>query len=231
MKYIASLILLIIITLSNLYSQDTYQIKEAWDFFKSNELQTRGWETEISGDNIQGSPYLNDDFIDGVVYTSSKFQFNNIPLRYNIYNNELEFKTPENKIHAIANPENVERVEFGDFEMVYLDFNDFGKREKGFLRSLVEGDASLYAKSEIILREPTEAGAFKQPEPAKFISKSDSYFIRVGNETAKKIRSKKEIIELLANHQEEIEIFIKNNKTRPRDSASLQELIEYYNSL
>lgn len=232
MKKLFSVLFISILFACNLYSQETYQIKESWDFFRSEQLQTGGWRTVLSENNIQGSPYLNSEFVDGTIYTSAKSQYRNVPLRYNIYNDELEFKTEEDKIQAVATPGIIEKVEFGNCKLVYMDYSSLDNRDKGFLRLLVEGqEASLFVKSEVLFREPTMEAAFKQPEPAKFVSKPDAYYIQIGNEIPQKVKSKKEIIELFEGHEDEIMHFMKKNKIKPRKTESLIALVDYYNSL
>ena len=52
-----------------------------------------------------------DEFITGTIFTTSKTQYVNMSLRYNIYNDQLEFKTPEDKILVMAAPEIIEKIE------------------------------------------------------------------------------------------------------------------------
>ena len=57
-------------------------------------------------------------------------QFNDIPLRFNIYSGNLEFKTPEDQILALAAPEIVEKAVFGDFTMSYIPYTITKKKIK-----------------------------------------------------------------------------------------------------
>lgn len=230
MKKLFSVLFITIIFSGSIFSQDTELMQEAWDFFRSEQLQTGGWRTILTDNNIQGSPYLNNDFINGTIYTSSNEKYANVPLRYNIFNDELEFRTSENKIQAVATPGIIEKVEFGNCKLVYTDYADINNKDKGYLQQIVDGDASLFVKSEVLFREPKEAAAFKEPEPAKFLNKANTYYIQVGDQIPKKVRGKKEIIELFSGHENEIAQFIKKNKIKPRKSESLVELVNYYNS-
>ena len=45
-----------------------------------------------SSPDIMGSPYLVDDFQKGDIYYDGKFKFSQVLLRYNLYNDEMEFK-------------------------------------------------------------------------------------------------------------------------------------------
>ena len=42
--------------------------------------------------DLVGSPYLNNDFEKGNIYLEGKYKFNDVLLRYNIYNDVMEFK-------------------------------------------------------------------------------------------------------------------------------------------
>lgn len=216
---------------SNLsFSQDTYQLREAMDFFRTNKLQTDEWKRTLTESDIKGSPYLKDEFVVGTIFTTSKLQYTEVPLRYNIFNDELEFKTSDNKILAMASPEIIERVEFGEFKMVYVPYSNAKKIHRGFFRILEEGNASFYSRSEIMFKEAIEPAAYKDAEPAKFMNKPDSYYIRIGLEEAKKVDNKKELIEVFPNHQREIADFIKKYKIKTTQPESLKKLVQYYNT-
>jgi hypothetical protein len=213
------------------FSQGSYQIAQAVDFFRINKMQSGDWSKTLSESDIKGSPYLNDDFIKGTIFTTSKFQYVDVPLRYNIYNDNLEFKTTEDQVMAIAAPEIVEKVQLGNDVMAYIPYTNVKKIRRGFFKLLEEGQASLYAKSEVLYKEPEEPGAYKEAEPARFINKPDTYYIRIGLEQAKLISNKNELLDAFPDHQEEIAAFIKKNKIKPTKPEKLQALVQYYNSL
>ena len=214
------------------FSQDMYQIREAMDFFRTNQLHSGEWKNTLTEENdIKGSPYLNNEFVTGTIYTTTKQKFVDVPLRYNIFNDQMEFKTPENQIMAMAIPEIVETVELGGYKMVYIPYSNAKKIRQGFFRVEVEGDASLYSRSEIVFKKAEKSGAYKEAEPPKFINKPDSYYIRIGMEQAKKVVNKKELLEMFPDHQNEIATFIKKNKIKTGKPESLIKLVQYYNSL
>ena len=230
MKRIIFLPLFLIILSQFVYAQE-YEIRQALDFYRANKMMSGDWKTTLSENDIEGSPYLNDEFVPGTIYTLQKQQFVEIPIRYNIYNDQLEFKTESGQIQAMANPEIIEKVKFGTYEMDYLPYSYSKKIRKGFFIILEEGKASLYTKKTISYRKAEEPGAYKEAEPAKFVTNPDDYFIRIGMEEAKLIGNKKDLISIFPDHKKEIENFIKKNKTKTNKPESLVELIEYYNSL
>ena len=229
-KFISSLFILFI-AVSFSYSQSMYQVREAMDLFRASKMQSGDWMKSLTENDIEGSPFLNDEFINGTMYTTSKYQYNEIPLRYNIFNDNLEFQTPDEKVLAMSTPEIVEKVEMGDYIMAYVPYSNAKKIRRGFVIILEEGKASLYAKPQIFYKKPEEPGAYKEAEPAKFIRKSDIHYIRVGKTEAKLVSTKKEMITAFPDHNEEIESFIKKNKIKPSKVEKLSELVKYYNSL
>ena len=212
-------------------AQTNYYLRSSIEFYESHKLASGEYRNILTEKDIQGSPYLNDEFINGSIYTVSKTQFTDIPLRYNIYNQEIEFKNPENKVIALGTPEVVEKVSFGEYTMVYIPFSYNKKVQNGFLKVLSEGKVSLYARPEIEFQKPKEPGAYREAEPAKFVPRDDRNFIRIGKDAAQMVVNKKEVIEVFPDHNDEIEAFIKQNKINVKKQGELKSVVEYYNSL
>jgi hypothetical protein len=211
--------------------QLNYDIREAVDFYKSNKLRNGSMRNELTEADIKGSPYLNDEFVNGSIFTIQMIKYPDIPLRFNIYNDDLEFKTPTGEVMALSTPEILEKAEFGNFVMVYSPYTQTNKIKKGFFVVLEQGKASLYSKPGILFQEPTEAGPYKEPEPAKFVRKTDEYYLRIGTEQAVLISNKKELIGSFPDNQDKIESFINKNKIKTNKPESLKELVKYYNSI
>ncbi|HSO87918.1 MAG TPA: hypothetical protein VLQ91_15290 [Draconibacterium sp.] len=201
------------------------------DLYQSHQFVLGDWKKELTEKDISGSPYLNDEFINGSVYTLQRLQYVDIPLRYNIYNDDLEFKTPSSEVQAMATPEIVEKAVFGNTQLVYLPYSLANKIKKGFFVVLEEGKASLYSKPVVIFKEPTEPGAYKEAEPAKFERKADEYYVRVVGEQAVQINNKKDLIAVFPDNQDKIENFISKNKIKTNKPEGLKEVVVYYNSL
>lgn len=217
-----------------LYSsaQTNYELAKSLDFFKSHKMQSGDWMQAITESDIEGSPYLHNEFIKGSIYTYQRMQFNDIPLRFNIYTGNLEFKTPEDQILALAAPEIVEKAVFGDYTLSYIPYTITQKKiKKGFFKLIEEGAVSLYAKPDIVYQKPKEAAAYADAEPAKFLKRGDMYFLRIEKDAAVKFDSKKELLALFPEHKEELTTFIKKNKVKVNKVESLKKLVNFYNSL
>lgn len=207
-----------------------YNSQETIDFFKTNKFIS-GSGSSSAESNIKGSPYLNDEFFFGSIYTYEKQSFSDIPLRYNIYNDDLEFKTPAGQVQALATPDIVELAVFGSTQMVYLPYEIKSKPKKGFFIIMVKGKASLYSKPAVMFKEATTPGAYKDPEPPKFVRKSDDYYLHFESEEAKLVGNKKELIAAFPDNKDKIKSFISKNKIKSNKPEDLKELVEYYNSL
>ena len=216
------------------YSQsmyEMYQLKEATDFFKTDKLKTSEWKSSFSENNIEGTPYLMDEFAKGSIFTITKQHVANVPLRYNIYNDEIEYLLGKNEIQAMANPEIVERIVFADYNIVYLPYTNSKKIKSGFFIILEEGNASLYSKPKVKYKKASEPNAYNNGNSARFIKNPDQLYIKVGKEQAKLVGNKKDLVEIFPDNKDKVKAFIKKSKIKTKNQESLLELVQYYNSL
>lgn len=228
-KAIFPIVILVLIA-CNSFAQVDYQINSAMDLYRANKMATGDFIQTITEEDIDGSPYLNDEFINGTIYTTSKLQYVDVPLRYNIFNDDLEFRTNNNQVMAMATPEIIERVTFGEYELVYIPFASQKKMKRGYFKVVVKGDISFYARPQILYQQPKEPAAYVDAKPAKFASKPDTYYLRDGKNEAIKVDKKSEVINFFPSHNDEIATYIKKNKIKANKEDGLKKVVEYYNS-
>jgi hypothetical protein len=209
----------------------SYELKETADFYRMNQLLNKEGNSNLLLKDIKGSPYLNDEFLNGTIYTTAKTQYNNVPLRYNLYNDDLEFKNPAGEVLALAKPEIVEYAVFGDYRLVYSNYASGAKPKKGFFLLIEDGNAKLLSKVSVLFQEPTEPGAYKEAEPAKFVRRADEFFIRIGTELPIPVSNKKSVLEAFPDNRDKIEDFISKNKIKLNKQEGLTEVVKFYNSL
>jgi len=209
----------------------SYETRKAFELYNTSRIISGNAKNTLFDVDYTGSPYLKDEFVNGSIYSVQRIQYEEVPLRYNAYNDELEFKSPTEEILALANPDIVEKAVIGDTTLVYLHFLQANKTKKGFFIVLVEGKVSLYAKPDIFLKPATQPGAYKDPEPPKFVRKSDEYYLKTENGQAQLIANKKELIAAFPDNRDKIENYISKNKIKTNKPESLTELVKYYNSL
>ena len=210
------------------FAQADYQVKQLSDYYRSNKMVTSDWKRDLTIEDIEGTPFLVKDYTNGTIYTIQKQKFVDVPLRYNMYNDRIEFQTADGNAAEIAVPDDVEKIEFGTYEFWYVKLSG-GK--KGFLQVLEKGEACLYAQHKALFRDKKAPAAYQDAEPARFEQLPTVYFIGIMGEEAKPAGSKKELVQIFPDHQAEIETFISKNKIKSNKPESLTELVKYYNSL
>lgn len=208
-----------------------YEIKKAVELLDFNRRHSGDISKFLTEANITGSPYLNDEFIEGSVFTTSKTQYVGVPLRYNIYNDQIEFQLGENPVQALAAPETIELIQYGDYTFEYAPFTNAKKIKRGFFIIEEKGNATLYAKPQVVFENAKEPAAYQDAVPARFLKRPDENYIRVGKEPAILISKKKDLEEVFPDHREEIADFIRKNKVKINDHESLKGLVQFYNSL
>jgi hypothetical protein len=211
--------------------QSIYKIKQALDFFNYNKIHDSGLNPVLTEADIQGSPYLNDEFITGTVYTTSKEKYDGVPLRYNIYNDQLEFRVENAPIQAMAVPEMIEKVEMGNYHMEYIPYFDGKKVRQGFFIVEEKGEATLYSRPRVNFEHAKKPAAYQDAQPARFVSRPGECYIKVGEEPAKLMAKNKDLEEIFPNHKKELSSFIKSNKVRTNRPETMKELVSFYNSL
>ena len=181
--------------------------------------------------NMIGSPYLQDTFQKGVILMRNNIQYSGIPLRYNIYLDEVEFRVEDGQIWALSNPEKVQLIEMPDTKLVYQPYLLLKQIKMGFFFPLVEGKIKLYRKPKMMVEKAQKTGLYRYEKPAKFMKKPDEFYIKEKTKAAELITSKKKLLELFPDKQKELSDFIKKNKVKTNDVESLIQLVEYYNEI
>jgi hypothetical protein len=167
------------------------------------------------------------EFLTGSVTVEGK-TFNNLPLKYDIYNDELLTITD----HGIILQLNKEMIDL--FTMKYqnqiLNFKrldaDSINSLSGYVNVLYNGSTSLYIKYRkeiLLLAVENKYDIFNQINRI-FVAKNEKIF---------KVDSKGELLKLLEDQKHLVRSFIRSNKIRisRKDPYSFKPVIEYYDKL
>lgn len=199
--------------------------------YTADEVKFNASVKNINFKEIQGSPYLIDSFVVGSIYTSRNEHFQNIPMRYNIFTDNIEYIMGASSALELKNPETVEKVEYGNYKLIYLSQSDKNKSGNGFFIVLTEGNATLLSKPAVTLHKPSQPGGYIDAQPPRFSRNPDIYYIKVGKNQANIIRNKRQLITSFPDFRAELSNYIKTNNTKISDQNSLTDLVQYYNSL
>jgi hypothetical protein len=181
-----------------------------------------------SNPDIKGSRYLKDEFEKGEVYYGGKYMVKDVLLRYNLYDDVMEFKTG-NKIMNLDPSMNLNKVVIGDD--AFINFKKTTDGISGFVKIRNSQFPSIVTtmKSKLIEKEAVQG--FAEPKPVRFERQADENFLMKNDNEVERIKSLKKLIESLGDLQSELSTYAKKEKISTNDPEELAKLLNYYNSL
>lgn len=179
---------------------------------------------------VQGSPYLDKEYKMGTILTDGDVLYKDIPLRYNCYDDLIEFKK-DNLSYNLEPKTIVKRAEFGGQVFVCKDFESNGETGKSYFELLVEGKASLCVRYTIKFFEGEPTKGYADAKPPRFDDFEKFFYISLNNSPAKKILNNKKLVEILDDKKAEIESYISKQKFSTKKVEDLKKIVAYYNSL
>lgn len=224
-------IALIIIILYSFYFSGVAQTYIISDLSTLSDQYTvdKSGKSGLIDPSIEGSPYLNDKFLEGEVIINDSIRIENVHLRYNIYNDKIEFKNENEQILEIGNHSTSYIFNFEELLFRNLDYLNDGTPKQGILEILVDGQVKLYKKYSLKLETATKAVGFQEATPNRFVRKDDVYLIAVDQEIPYIFNNAKKLLPELQKIKPDINSFIKTEKIRLRSEKGLHALIQYCN--
>ena len=186
----------------------------------------RAWRNlfyKVRGDQFLFSP----EFLPGSVTIHGKL-FENIPLKYDIYNDELLIITDHGIILQL-NKEMIEKFTL-NYENQVLNFRNFDPDSvnslPGYVNVSYEGGISLYIKYKKEILSLAVENKYDLFNPVNKV------FVRKDGEIIK-VDSKGELLKLFEDQRHQVRSFIRNNKLRVsrKYPESFKPVIEYYDKL
>ena len=176
--------------------------------------------------DVEGSPYLDSQFIDGVFYFKDTTSVK-LPLRYNIYSDEMEYQLKGIK-YAVGNPQSLNKIVLDKSVFVYLPFV-----QKGGYFELFESGKCFLVQKKMVKLQPAESpkAIVGVAIPAKFIREHDVFYMVVNHTQVFRVVNMKSVITALQDQKLKIESFIKKENIKNIKSENLSKIVAYYNSL
>lgn len=229
-KIVSFLLLFLFIQISNLQAQNIYylnkQIVDALDRI----ARLKNMDQQLS--RIGGSPYDRDDFVKGDIYYDVNWRYPDVPMRYNIYNDEIEIKPDgQEQVYAIVPEKRIKKIAFASDTFVVAEYELKRDLVSGYFKELAHGTIDLLAKPRVEFREKEVDKGFVEPQPDRFIRIQDEYYVRKNGEMAEKLPNLKNLIEYMGDHQKQLEKYAKENKISSGNIEEITQFIAYYNSL
>mgnify|MGYP001362122166 FL=1 len=174
-------------------------------------------------------PYLNNEFIEGQILTKDNVILKG-RLRYNMYADEMEFIVKDN-VYWIDNQDRIETIKYADHSFIYY-LKGEDKFDKGdYYEVMVDGPAKLLLRRRVILLDAVPAKPYQDPKPPRFENQRDAFYLMRFQGEPEKISSKKELLKLMSDKQNDIKSFIKKNKISTNKLDDLIQVVSYYNGL
>jgi hypothetical protein len=181
--------------------------------------------------NIEGTPYLKNEFEKGEIWAVDGTHLTGALLRYNIFNNKMEVLEKE-ILYELSN-DLIKRIKTGERIFDYLSYTIADKENTGYLELIQDGKWILYCRyaKKFTDLQPQKAMQDK-PNPASFRDLPEIFLIKkTENQTATGFRNKKELLNIFSPHKVEVQDYIKNQKIMLDNPDDLKKLVSYCTSL
>ena len=187
--------------------------------------------TRTKLENIAGTPYLNEKFINGDVYYGGKYKIEQIPLRLNLYNDQLEYKSEEG-IMAFGNSDRLDRVVIEEEVFIFIPERHVSKIS-GFAKSSHAALPSILTKMSVdfFKREDPKPFEIGEAKPDRLERAEDRYYLMKNKREIRRITSVKKLIKYLGEHSSELTDYSKKEGFSGNDPAEFVKLLDYYHEL
>jgi len=174
---------------------------------------------------IEGSPYLNNEFINGAYYMKDTLAVQ-LPTRYNIYSDQMEYRQ-DGVNYVVGSPQNLSKIVLGESTFVYLPFIGKG----GYYELIESGKYKLVQKRRVDFKPSEGAKPLVGLTKSSFEKYPDVFFLVNHQNQALRIGNMNSIINALSDQKTKIETFIKQEKISNTKKENLIKITNYYNSL
>ena len=186
---------------------------------------------EISYTDIKGTPFLFDDWVSGIVILGNGETFNNVPLKYNVFDEKLYFKNPKNnEILEFVQP--VKSFKFNELKGAGVFSKGFPAIDRfnseTFYDVLFDGKVKLLNKK---YKTVLEVRPYNSATVEKsFVDRNDYYIVK-GNKIERIKNSRKDFLDIFSDKSAQIDAFIKKEKINFKNNDDLVKVFNYFESL
>lgn len=185
---------------------------------------------EYSDPDIDGSPYINNNFeLVKIVQRKDTLY----KARYNGYTHEMEILNRDSNITILDINVNYE-LTFTESNKIYKTISyidQYDTEIKRFLVVLTENEkCSLYKEELVNFSSKVEAtNSYSKEKPAKYERIKDRYYIKLNNKTTILPLKKKRLLQLFPENEKDLKNYMK--KLNPKNEDELIKIINYISSL
>jgi hypothetical protein len=206
-------------------------------------IKTAGIFLRLQGENIKdvkkfleqkgvkGSPYLMDEFVDGFVVTKTNIKYIEIPLRYNLFNEEIEFRRDET-VFALQNPADYQAVSIGNRLFIYSNYLASSTIRSSYFEVLNnQKTLMLLKRHEVELLEPIPTKGYVEAKPAEFKKLLARFYLKFNENPAQEITTQKAFLSMFGEKSQLILNLMDREQLKLKREADLVRIVQYYNSI
>jgi hypothetical protein len=210
------------------YMTVTTRNMETYDIETIDGVSTMYYDNPAA--NIQGSPYLQKEFEEGTMTVLNGTVIPGLRYRYDIYGDKMLFII-NGDTATINKPLALRSIEIGGKKFVYEVYvSGPDKVATGYFEVVEESESlTLLHRRQAELDQDVYVSNYGGGGGTKeFRMKTvDSYYLKLGKEAASKINSRKELLELFPDNQQQIREYMKQNRLKVKKEEDLRSIIQY----
>ena len=223
-RYIPVTALLLLLTTCRLHAQHYDTFLETY-YFKEK-IPNSHSKTATGYQNIAGSPYFNNDFLDAILYVDDSTAVR-LPARFNIYSGEMEYLI-DGTAYSPGERARLKKVIIGETFFLYEPRID----PATYVELLATGRCSLFQQR----RVSYHAGEGPKPivgtsTPAEFVRESDEWFLAMEGGEPVRIRNMNSVRLFFNKQGTEVESFIRREKLKRFNRQNLIDIVRFFNNL
>ena len=182
--------------------------------------------------DIEGSPYLFDDWKKGMLYLTENRVVKDLTFNYNSCRNFLVYLKDGNQ-YSITKTDIINSVRYGDKKLVQVKLPDSDEHSKVFMEELVKDDNySLYKRFFCKLNTPEHNQALNVGSKKFEYDKFDIFYVKKSDGIVEKLpKSKWRLYRFFDDKKDEIKDFVKSNDLDPDNEKDIIRIIEHYNKI
>jgi hypothetical protein len=176
--------------------------------------------------NVEGSPYLNDEFVRGTVFVEKEKPYAAM-MRYNAYQDEIQVQGPDG-ISSLFKRDYV-WAEIGGQSFRIETYKTRSGTSKGYFVELNRGEVRLLKR---IVREFKEGqpavSSYSEDTPPRFDEEVTYYLIREGSPAEEVRLRKKDVLGFLSS--KEMESYVKEYKLKLKSESEVIQVLTQINN-
>lgn len=185
-------------------------------------------------DKFIGDVYLYSNWLNGHVLQEDDKHFNNMLLKYDIFNDRVIFNSPDSTPMLFKYPIKEFQLILNQFNKTSLllfknGFPPIGKYDsKNYYQVLTEGKTTFIKK---LYKSVVETTNYGDSEKKKNFSTNESYFLHHKDKMIKLQRTEKAFLEALTDERAKLVSFIAEKKLKMKSEQDYVTVVNFYNTL